>query len=288
MSSKVLVLAAAVTLASCSPPEAAKPALWQVDGVHGERAWLFGTIHALPHQVAWQSARITAALAQSDRIVLEIATIDDAKQAEALFVRLGTGSALPPLAQRVDPAARAVLEKLLVDHRLPPGQFDGLETWAAALAINQLEMADDGASTDNGIEQQLLRSETGKPVDELEGLQGQLGIFDRLPEADQRVMLNESLAAGKPGKDESVALRRAWQTGDVKALAAMDHQGLLADPELRAAILTKRNQAWSRQLQERMAHGGRPFVAVGALHLVGPDGIAAQLAASGYRVTRLQ
>lgn len=283
--------AAALLLTGCERAEPAHPALWLVDGPHGERAWLFGTIHALPRKVAWQSPAITAALEQSDRLVLEIADVGNTARAGALFARLGSSADQLPLAQRLTPAERPALARLIARHHLSPHQFDGLETWAAALAINQVEMSDNGTSADNGMERQLLKRAKGKPVEELEGLEGQLGMFDRLPEAEQQVMLNESMA-GAADTAQTVKqedeLRRAWQNGDEHALAAMDGQGLLADRELRAAILTNRNQAWLIRLKAMMARGQRPFVAVGALHMVGPDGLAAQLRHSGFRVVRLQ
>ena len=52
-----------MALAACAgpPAEPVRPALWQVDGPHGQRAWLLGTIHALPGPVKWRSAAIDEA-----------------------------------------------------------------------------------------------------------------------------------------------------------------------------------------------------------------------------------
>ena len=85
-----------------------------------------------------------------------------------------------------------------------------------------------------------------------------------------------------------LAAQQAWLRGDVAALEALDHAGLLADPELRDALLIQRNADWVRQLSAMLKQGEKPLVAVGALHLVGKDGLVARLQAQGFKVTRLQ
>jgi uncharacterized protein YbaP (TraB family) len=63
---------------------------------------------------------------------------------------------------------------------------------------------------------------------------------------------------------------------------------MLSDPDLRAALFTGRNRSWSARIAAMLARGEHPFVAVGAAHMAGADGLPAMLAAAGYRVTRVQ
>jgi tetratricopeptide (TPR) repeat protein len=51
-------------------------------------------------------------------------------------------------------------------------------------------------------------------------------------------------------------------------------------------LFKRRNRAWIPAL-EKLAVTGHAFVAVGAGHLVGPDGVVALLRAKGYKVTRV-
>ncbi|MFN9377978.1 MAG: TraB/GumN family protein, partial [Novosphingobium sp.] len=89
-------------------------------------------------------------------------------------------------------------------------------------------------------------------------------------------------------REDGRRLQQAWLRGDIAELAALDHQGLLADSELREALLVRRNRVWMEQLVPMLKRGEKPLVAVGSLHLVGRDGLVAQLEAQGYKVTRLQ
>jgi len=52
-------------------------------------------------------------------------------------------------------------------------------------------------------------------------------------------------------------------------------------------LLSARNERWIPFL-EQLAHEGGAFVAVGAAHLVGKDGVVALLRAHGYRVARVR
>lgn len=277
---------ALLALAGCTPePQTVRPALWEVKGPHGETAWLFGTIHALPGPVAWRSSGIDAALRSSDSLVLEIAQSGTDGSLARTFAGLGTSPGLPPLADRLPPAHRARLLALLKQHGIAAADYDRYETWAAALAIAKAISAD--SETRHGLETALLDAAAGKPVRELEGGERQLGIFDTLPEQEQRDLLAAVIEeAADPASGE--ALGKAWGTGDMNRIAQEARTGMLADPELRAALLVDRNRDWAARVAAMLQRRERPFVAVGAAHMAGPDGLPALLQARGYAVTRIQ
>jgi uncharacterized protein len=282
-------LALLVALAACKPalpPRPAQPALWEVTGKLGERAWLFGTIHALPYKVNWHSRAVDGALVAADELVLEIAAIDDQAGLEQAFARLAQTPGQPPLLDRVAPPQRAALAKLLADNKVDSAQFRNVETWAAALILAKQLAGEENAAY--GIDREILAAAKGKKIGEFEGPARQLGIFDALPEAEQRDLLTATVVeAAAPATDDD-RIVRAWRRGDMAAMASEARTGLLADPELREALLTGRNRDWAAQLEARLRKGGRPFVAVGAAHMAGPDGLPAMLAARGYTVRRVQ
>ncbi len=282
---RVFIFALLAASAACSQPQAANPALWEVTGAQGEHGWLFGTIHTLPKEADWRSPTVSRALDQADVLVLEIAAIDDQAAMQSVFQSLAHTPNMPPLTERVDPALRPALGKLLKDNHVDPAQFGDVETWAAALMLAGLDnkQSDSG----NGIDRALVQAMPGLPRAELEGTQKQLSIFDHLPEVDQRVMLNSTLRedSGEATLDQLAA---AWRKGDLETIARETHTGMMADPEIRKALYTDRNASWNNQIEAMLRAGKRPFIAVGTAHLAGADGLPAILAAHGWKVTRMQ
>lgn len=275
---------AALALAGCHKPVQVHPALWQVDGPHGQRAWLFGTIHALPEPVDWHSPKLDAALAGSDRLVVEVARLDDAG---AVFARLARSAPLPPLRDRIAPQLRPLLDRVLREHGLEPGALDPLEAWAAALTLQQAVAHAEDVDGKNGVDRALVAGYPGR-IEEFEGAAAQLAIFDRLAPEDQRALFEGVLRdAAAPAPDDT-AIARGWASGDLAPLAAETERGFLNDPELRAALLVNRNHAWAKRIAALLEQRARPFVAVGAAHLAGPQGLPALLAAQGYTVRRIQ
>jgi uncharacterized protein YbaP (TraB family) len=286
---RVLAALVLLLLAACQPAaDPARPALWQVDGPSGERAWLLGTIHALPDPVSIDSPAFAKASAEATSLIVEVAALEDSKRTALAFHILSAVEAAPPLSERAAPQDRAALAAMLTKAGLSQDRFAQMDTWAAALTLAQLLSARSGERSANGIDRLVLEKLRGKPVYEFEGAERQLAIFDRLPEQEQRDLLGLVIRSAGEGEAESAQLRAAYLTGDIDQLAALDHRGLLADAELRQALLVGRNRAWLDQLGPILQRGEKPLVAVGALHLVGSDGLVAGLAARGYRITRLQ
>lgn len=279
-------LLAALALAACAPePQPAHPALWRIDGPHGETGWLFGTIHSLDRPALWRSPRVDEALHGSDHIVVEVGNLADQAALRRTFTQMSQSPGLPPISARVEPALRPRLAELLKQVGAREDNFTNVETWAVALSLARAsESAEDAA---NGIDRAVLASAEGKPVVELEGAVAQFGVFDRLPEKEQRDFL-AAVLRDSGSVDEEAGLAEAWRKGDMRRIETETHKGLLADPELRAALFTERNRAWSARIAAMLAKGEHPFVAVGAAHMAGLEGLPAMLEVSGYKVTRVQ
>jgi uncharacterized protein YbaP (TraB family) len=76
--------------------------------------------------------------------------------------------------------------------------------------------------------------------------------------------------------------------GEFQGMLATFNEDLASSPELREALLRRRNANWSAWIQRRLATPGSVLVAVGAGHLAGSDSVIAMLQRDGYRVRRVQ
>lgn len=263
----------------------ASPAIFAVadnDGtVHG---WLLGTVHAMPDNTNWRSPAITVVAAKADSLLVEVADLDNGTAASKAFAQLATTPGLPLLAQRVPPGQHARLGELVRAAGMDEAQQRRTESWAAALMLARVTAAGDPA---NGADRALIREFSGRQIHELEGAASQLAIFDALPSDAQHALLSAVIAGSEPGKNEADDLLRAWLTGDLAAIAAASQQGMMSDPGLRAALLTARNQRWLPLIEAKLQPSARPLIAVGAAHLVGPDGLIALLEGRGWRLVRI-
>ncbi|WP_052761741.1 TraB/GumN family protein [Aurantiacibacter luteus] len=254
--------------------------LWEITAPGGERGALFGTIHALPDDAKWRTPALDAALADSDLLVVEVANLGDTSGAE-LFSDLSETPGQPPLSRRVDAEARPALLAMMDAAGMDDGDFSRIESWGAALLLAAATRTGD---SDNGVDRALIAE-----ADEVVGLEsyaGQLSLFDRLSQEAQGDLLAATARDWQAGRGD--AMLRAWLSGDERRIA--EHVGgeLLSNPELRRTLLTRRNEAWTDRIAALVEEGRRPFVAVGAAHLVGEDGLVARLEALGYTARRIQ
>lgn len=275
----------ALWLTGCSAPAEPdwgepSPALWQADGPDGELLWLFGTIHALPDGVSWRSDPLEDAIAQSDLLLVEIADLNTA-QLQATFKELSNTPGQAPLSQRVDSAGRPALLALMDNAGMDNGDFAAIETWAAALMLAGAVRESDTA---NGVDRALI--DGADDVAGLETITGQFSIFDGLPEKDQADFL--VLTARSSAANDGQVAAREWYGGNIATLDDLVRRPLLEYPALHAALMTDRHARWMTAIDQQLALGRRPLIAVGAAHMLGEEGLPQMLEARGFTVRRLQ
>jgi uncharacterized protein YbaP (TraB family) len=285
----LLPLAACAGAAEPAKPAAKHPALWMLAD-SDTKIWLFGTIHLLPEGEKWRTPALDRALAGSDELVLEVANVDDLMASAQALQKLGISPGLPPIVERVPESKRAALRAMIAESGYPEAVYDRLETWAAALPLLGVSFKRLGLDPQLGVERQLgapFRA-SGRTVSGLETIEQQFGFFDTLSEDAQRALLLAVVEDKDDTRAQFQAMVDAWANGDLEGIARTFDDETQMSPELKEALMRRRNAAWADWLAKRLDRPGTVFVAVGAGHLTGADSVQSMLRAKGLEAKRVQ
>jgi uncharacterized protein YbaP (TraB family) len=270
----------------------AAPAMWRVSSPTAQ-VYLFGTLHALRPGAQWRTPAYDAAYAQAQAVWFEadLGAADPATVGQ-IVNRYG-----------VDPE-RGLSEKLaaadLRTLRAETADMDRIEhlrPWAAALMLSMQPVLAEGAQVERGADLTVTRQARAgdKQIKTFETLEDQARMFASLPEpAEVQYLADVIRERHAPARRLSLdpspsSLEAQWLAGDLARLGP----GLVGElahdnPSLYEVLLKRRNLAWADTLTAELAGPGVQLVNVGALHMVGPDGLPALLAARGFRVERVQ
>jgi uncharacterized protein YbaP (TraB family) len=258
----------------------AHPLLWSA-AKDGKVTYFLGTMHVGIDAEARLPALVWSKL-DAARVFAMEADLDDPQAAAAIQPTAGS------LREALGEAYWKKLEDAIgasvastVEH-LPP------MVPAAALSMRGLPPT---PAMDKVLSARAVREH--KPVIFLEPAARQLAILGKWMDVKALKMMLDELPSGE---QRVRAMLAAYADGDERALLAIsdDEQADALQHGYTAGeyaqemneMLYDRNAAWIAAIDQLHAAGGG-FVAVGALHLVGPRSVLELLAHEGYQVTRL-
>jgi hypothetical protein len=284
-------------LAGCMPasgpeptnpaPPMSGPALWLAQDADS-RVWLLGTVHVLPKTLTWRSPAIESALAEADLLIMEIDPA--AGQDPAFAARFDAAGRNPPgvaLSSLLSAEDRARLARAAEKAALDPASLEAYRPWMAALRLSYAALAQRGVTAEAGVEMVLTAQarRRGLPIQALETPDQQIGFFAGLTPQVALAAFQQTLRDIERGDDTLELIDQLWATGQAEKLGA----ALLPDfkapgEQFYRVFLADRNADWADQIARLMAGQGDVFVAVGAAHMAGPDGLPALLRARGIAV----
>lgn len=290
-----MVLAAALmtsAVAGAPPDDVAtgpKHCLWRVRSATNT-VYLLGSIHIMRRDAFPLAAVIETAFSSSSVAVFEVDLSADATVGSALGA-LAAGS-LPEgrtLSDVVSPETYRLAKQRLADAGYDIASLQRMRPWMVATTLTLAELKRAGYSPSDGVDQVFQRRavDRGMRVVGLETVDDQLALFaDLTPEEDEAFLVQtlRELETIIPQVDELTADWRAGRVDEVEALLA---EGFAAFPRLFEKLVVDRNRRWLPQIEALLAGDQRAFVAVGALHLVGDQGVVELLEAKGYQVEQL-
>jgi uncharacterized protein len=269
----------------------ADPAAWRVtDGAGGELQ-LLGSVHYLRDSDYPLPAIVDALYDGADALVMELDLDDiDPLESQSAFV----GAALLPngirLGDILTPTVYGLAERrareLGIDLRL----LEPFEPWLVAITLLNGGMVQRGFDPDSGVEQYLLAKARadGKEIYGLETLATQIAVFDALPAAEQEALLEQTLLELESPDAAIEEMVDAWRDGRLEALTEQLRREFADFPQLYAAIVVERNEAWIEELERMLGDGRRYLVVVGALHLVGEHSVVDLLRTRGLTVEKIE
>lgn len=265
----------------------ADPALWVVKD-DDTTIYLFGTVHVLKPGLSWFDEAVKTAFDASDELVLELIQPEPA-EAQKMLGSVIVDADGPPLSQKLPEADRPALAKALNDNDLPLAQLEAIKPWYVALILSLAPLSKLGYDPNSGAETILTAAAkaSNKRISALETFTGQLSVLDTLPEPIQVQYLQETVNETSKVGETIERMVAQWSKGDPEALAVTMNEGVQI-PELRNALLTKRNIAWAEWIENRLKKPGTVFMAVGAGHLAGTDSVQVQLGTRKLKAKRIK
>ena len=273
-------------------PSTHKPLLWKVSDADNS-LYLLGSIHILKPDDYPLSADIDAALDDAEHVMFEV-DMQSMAAPESLgkMQQVMLASDGQTMSARLSPQSREQLEAMLAASGSSIAMVEAYDPWALNLSIALGIMQSMGFQAEMGVDRHIdARARAkGKTLGALETLDAQFDILDAAPMAEQLQGLEEFLAHPERMAAELDVMHRAWLSGDIDTLDKTLRAEFAADsPATYRQINVARNDRWIPLLEARLKEhaGDNTLAVVGAMHLLGSDGVIEKLRARGYRVERV-
>ena len=280
----------ALTLLTALPAQAdGKHFLWRVSK-SGHSLYIAGSVHVLRPSDYPLPAVMEQSFASSVGLVEEIDLADlDAEGMQADMLQAGSYQDGRTLQSSLPPELYQKLTKRAGEEGVDIDALGSFKPWLVSLTLLDLQLAKSGYSPEDGADLHFANeaSAAHKPVIGLEQPQSQIDMLSGLSDAAQQALLRQSLDESTGFDAEMQQMLAAWHQGDTASLEKELTQEFGGYPDVYQAMLVKRNQAWMPKLEGLADSGKQYFVIVGALHLVGPDGLLARFKKDGYTVEQL-
>ncbi|MCD7098721.1 TraB/GumN family protein [Stenotrophomonas sp. MMGLT7] len=286
----LLLWMAALPAVAAQPP---LPLLWKVSQGQGDAAvYLLGSFHLLQPGDYPSAPEVQDAFRQSDRIAFELAPAEmEPATLGAAMLQAATRRDGSRLQDDLDAATWRQLQDFARAQGLDLARMSGFKTWFVGLSVGMASMTRQGLDPDLGLDRHFMQQagSAGKPVSGLESAASQIALLDGMSLLEQRQLLADALEQARPDSGQARELHDAWRRGDAELLRKLTVEQMRAEyPQLYRRMNVDRNSAWLLQLQRWLQPGqGRTLVVVGAMHLLGADGLVERLRAKGYRVARV-
>ncbi|MDT8319832.1 MAG: TraB/GumN family protein [Xanthomonadales bacterium] len=247
--------------------------------------YLLGTIHSEDPRVLDFPDEFMRQLSGSEVFAMEM--VPDlptlARLTEYMQYQDGT-----TLESRIGPERYARLGLALERYRIPQDWLTRMKVWAAMMTLS-VPPPETGLFMDFSLS--LRAAGAGLQVVGLETLEQQLSFLENMPLEQQIILLDEALEEFEQVAESHRKMVDSYLQGDVRELERMVTEQLdRLEPAARDYFMKEgievRNHRMLEAVLEQLAQS-RVFIAIGALHLPGDNGLIELLRRSGYEMVPL-
>jgi uncharacterized protein YbaP (TraB family) len=277
--------------------ENGKGIFWKIEKPGLKPSWLLGTMHVSDSRVLTMPKGAAEAAAAADAIVVESDEIlDDKKAAAALFANpsltmLTDGSTI---SQHLSPEDNARLDAGLKERGLTLAAVSRMQPWliSSSFEMTGCEIRRKAAGA-KFLDQKLATDAAaeGKKVVGLETLAEQAKAMSDLPIDVHLKSLMQTLELGNKINDVNETMTGLYLAGNIGAMIPMlkviEPDQKITDDDTAAfeqRIILDRNKIMAERAAP-VLDKGNALIAVGALHLVGDQGLVALFRKQGFTVT---
>lgn len=165
-----------------------------------------------------------------------------------------------------------------------------MRPWLASLTILAVETKKLSYDPNSGLDKHFMDQAAAdhKATGGFESAQQQLQILAGTPRAEQIADLKQMLDDLPRFSQKMAQMHTIWRDGNAAALYAEEIKEFKGQPDMQRRMLDDRNRDWVPKLDKIAASTKGPvLVIVGAMHLLGPDGLVQLLKQDGYHVERV-
>ncbi|MFD2239221.1 TraB/GumN family protein [Aureimonas populi] len=274
--------------------------LFRIERDERPASFLFGTMHLSDPRVVALTAEAESAFAGARTLVIETTDLTDESRLAGLLLSRPDLTLLPPgtaLEDLLPAERRAGLAAALEAQGVPAHSVTTLQPWFVTLALVAPPCeAQRSAAGETILDLRLAEraSEDGKALVGLESAEEQMQALAALPQDLQALNLLATLDMIDRLPDLFETMIDLYLQGRIGAIrpaleglaeTRSDERTAAAYAAFEDRVILSRNRTMAERLAPTIEAGG-VFVAVGALHLPGEEGLVELLRAQGWRVSR--
>ena len=264
--------------------------VWKVES-NGQQLFIGGTVHVLSASDYPLPDEFDQAYAQSQTVVLEAdmekLTSPEFQQQLLSHMIYTDGTNLRSL---LTDETYAQLEAFCAQRGIPASSLMMFKPGMVSMTITLLELQRlglMGAGVD--AHYSMRAKQDGKQVGKLETVEQQLSFLVAMGQGRENDLISYTLRDVERLQTLFESIKTAWRVGDLDTLNSVTLMPLREEfPELYRILMVDRNNTWVPIIEEMLETEPVELVLVGALHLVGEEGLLEQFENRGYQVSRLQ